>query len=330
MALHGWLDNAASFSLLGPKLAEAGYTVLSLDIPGHGKSSHLEGPYFQLRHAYLLYDLVQRVLRWGSPSQTNGTSLTSHVKPVPHFHVLGHSMGGSIGIVLSALCKSSVSKMVVVDSLVFGQSASSVLDNLKTAHRYALSGGRTMKTYENLDKAIQARYSPYFFDPFFIVCCLFRQKNNEKIESEPFPSFLFFSVCSLLHIVCPSFPLLYHFRLPGRQTISYTAAQIVLSRSAVLQDGAFESYVVPEDHPNDGSTEDALAQLPSFPPVLDASAGPLSLSHDAALYEPSLFYLTPEQIKEIYNELCCDSLFLKAGSTKTTLYCIHSCLSTLF
>ena len=39
LALHGWLDNAASFVPMLPWLS--GLDLLLLDLPGHGHSSHL-------------------------------------------------------------------------------------------------------------------------------------------------------------------------------------------------------------------------------------------------------------------------------------------------
>ena len=40
IALHGWMDNSGSLDGVAKLLAEAGYRVISLDLPGHGFSSH--------------------------------------------------------------------------------------------------------------------------------------------------------------------------------------------------------------------------------------------------------------------------------------------------
>ena len=40
IALHGWMDNSGSLNGIAELLAKAGHRVISLDLPGHGLSSH--------------------------------------------------------------------------------------------------------------------------------------------------------------------------------------------------------------------------------------------------------------------------------------------------
>jgi hypothetical protein len=42
LALHGWLDNAATFDLLAPIIAAAGYCFVALDLAGNKKCPILE------------------------------------------------------------------------------------------------------------------------------------------------------------------------------------------------------------------------------------------------------------------------------------------------
>ena len=54
IALHGWLDNAESFSLLAPQLPDA--DLVALDLAGHGWSEH------RAAHAsYLIWDDLKEI-----------------------------------------------------------------------------------------------------------------------------------------------------------------------------------------------------------------------------------------------------------------------------
>src|SRR5262245_11789511 len=74
IALHGWLDNAASFLPLSSRLPDL--DLLLLDLPGHGRSAHLPpgAEYGLTTHLHATLDAAD-ALGW------------------ERFTLLGHSMG---------------------------------------------------------------------------------------------------------------------------------------------------------------------------------------------------------------------------------------------
>ena len=77
LALHGWLDNAATFDHLAPLLPE--FQLVSLDLPGHGFSDHRPSGM-----SYHFTDMVVDVLE------------VANVLNWDFFSLLGHSMGAGI------------------------------------------------------------------------------------------------------------------------------------------------------------------------------------------------------------------------------------------
>lgn len=144
LALHGWLDNANSFTFLGPYLAEKGYHVVALDHIGHGHSDHLPkgGTYTLSRSVAFTRDAMD-ALGWESS------------------HVVGHSMGASISLMYSAVFPEKVEKLVLIEG--FGpliEPAEATTRNL----RRAIDGERSMrlknskpKLYASLSAATDAR-----------------------------------------------------------------------------------------------------------------------------------------------------------------------------
>ena len=56
LALHGWLDNAASFSEIAPLLSD--YNVVAIDLPGHGESDNRS-----LNSSYQIWDDLPQLLK---------------------------------------------------------------------------------------------------------------------------------------------------------------------------------------------------------------------------------------------------------------------------
>lgn len=70
LAIHGWQDNAGSFDSLAPLLS-LNLPVLSIDLPGHGYSSHMPSGQFY----YIFWDgviILRRIVKhykWNKVSQ---------------------------------------------------------------------------------------------------------------------------------------------------------------------------------------------------------------------------------------------------------------------
>jgi pimeloyl-ACP methyl ester carboxylesterase len=98
LALHGWLDNAASFLPLAPHFPEL--DLVMLDLPGHGRSAHL-GPGAD-------YNLLVTV---------NAVLDVADALGWERFAVLGHSMGAGIGSILAASLPRRVTRLVAIEAL---------------------------------------------------------------------------------------------------------------------------------------------------------------------------------------------------------------------
>ena len=83
LALHGWLDNAASFVPLSAHLRDI--DLVALDMPGHGASAHLP-----LGADYLLLAFVRAAF---AAADALGWE---------RFALLGHSLGGVIASLMAA------------------------------------------------------------------------------------------------------------------------------------------------------------------------------------------------------------------------------------
>lgn len=141
LALHGWLDNAASFIPLLPHLAAC--DLVALDLPGHGASAHrLPG------YDYVFVDWIHDVLDALDALDWSRAAL------------LGHSMGGAIATVVAASAPERVAKLAAIEALGplsgVADEAGTRLRQAVTARR-ALDPGKTARVIASLDAAVDAR-----------------------------------------------------------------------------------------------------------------------------------------------------------------------------
>lgn len=100
LALHGWLDNAATFDALLPLLSLT-RPVVALDLPGHGFSSHR--PPGVRYHQVDYLDDVLAVMAQLSPEA-----------PMP---LLGHSLGAGLAMMIAGALPDRVESLVLIDGI---------------------------------------------------------------------------------------------------------------------------------------------------------------------------------------------------------------------
>ena len=98
LALHGWLDNAASFACLAPLLA--GYYVVAVDLTGHGQSARRSAD-----ASYQIWDDLPEIL---GVLEALGWDT---------FDLLGHSRGAIIATLLASTFPERVHHLVLLDAV---------------------------------------------------------------------------------------------------------------------------------------------------------------------------------------------------------------------
>ena len=140
LALHGWLDNAASFDFVAPLLPDL--QIVALDFPGHGYSAHRPKGY---RYHYVDYisDVVDvaDALKWDK------------------FILMGHSLGAGVASITAGSIPECATKLILLEGL-----GAMTRDPAKS-HEYLARSLQQMKLlskkmppiYKNLQELIEAR-----------------------------------------------------------------------------------------------------------------------------------------------------------------------------
>ena len=140
LALHGWLDNAASFVPLAEHLR--GLDLVAIDLPGHGRSAHLP-PGADYSFALAMHNVldVADALGW------------------TRFALLGHSMGAGIASLLAAACPQRVERLVAIEALgALPETVENTVPRLRDAVAAARAlPGKRLRTFDSLEPAIRAR-----------------------------------------------------------------------------------------------------------------------------------------------------------------------------
>ncbi len=140
LALHGWLDNAASFVPLAAHLR--GIELVAPDLPGHGRSGHLASgaDYSFAAAVHGVLDIAD-ALGWDT------------------FSLLGHSMGAGIASLVAAGAPERVRRLVAIEALgALAEDPERTAARLRdaVAATRALAGKR-LRLFPDIATAVRAR-----------------------------------------------------------------------------------------------------------------------------------------------------------------------------
>lgn len=136
LALHGWLDNAATFDPLAPMLD--GMRVVAPDLPGHAHSDH--------RPPGVVYHFIDYVADALTVADTLGWQ---------RFALLGHSLGGAIGTLLAGACPERVERLALIEAV--GPLAEEPEQAPQRLAQSVTYGGRSTRYYDSIDQAVATR-----------------------------------------------------------------------------------------------------------------------------------------------------------------------------
>lgn len=140
LAVHGWLDNAASFAPMLPHLQD--FDVVALDLPGHGHSFHRPPG-----AGYGLPDYLDDLL--------NALDALGWAR----CHVLGHSLGGAICTLLACAVPERIERLALIEALgPLASAPGSAAQRLRQAvsERRAMIG-KQLRVFPDIATAVRAR-----------------------------------------------------------------------------------------------------------------------------------------------------------------------------
>lgn len=140
IALHGWLDNAASFDVMLPFMDNL--HVIALDCAGHGKSS--------FRSADAGYNIWQDIAEVMGVADQLGWQ---------RFALLGHSRGAIISTLVAGTFPERISHAALIDGHLptLADTRGSAVQLAKSLHEQRRYAASTPSFFHSFDRAVMAR-----------------------------------------------------------------------------------------------------------------------------------------------------------------------------
>ena len=141
LALHGWLDNAASFDALAPLLC-GHFHIVAIDFPGHGRSDWRQ-PGAWYHYVDYLSDALGAAdaLGW------------------QRFGLLGHSLGAAVASMVAGACPERVERLLLIEGLgpIAGAADDAARQLGRALAERASANAKAPRVFADLDEAVSAR-----------------------------------------------------------------------------------------------------------------------------------------------------------------------------
>lgn len=170
LALHGWLDNAASFVPIAPHLGDL--DLVAIDLPGHGRSAHLPAG-ADYSFALAMHNVldVADALGW------------------ERFALLGHSMGAGIASLVAAASPERVERLVAIEAL---GALPDTVENTVPRMRDAVAAtralrGKKLRVFDSLEPALRARMASRVVPVSEAVARLLVERGVREVRTDEGP-----------------------------------------------------------------------------------------------------------------------------------------------
>ena len=166
VALHGWLDNAASFDFILPFFDYANLDVLSVDLAGHGLSTHRSG-----LSAYNIWSDVGEI--HAVLKQIGWDKAT----------FLGHSRGAMVATLYAGTFPEKVTSLVLIEAVEPQTLEPEMLPKQLAQSIEALPKlvNKKPRVHATFDDAVKARQKGLFHIPFDVAMA-FAKRGVKKTE----------------------------------------------------------------------------------------------------------------------------------------------------
>lgn len=140
LALHGWLDNAATFDRLAPCLQ--GVHLIAIDLVGHGHSHH-RPPGVKYHYVDYVDDVVA----------------IAEALELERFGLLGHSMGAGISSLVAGVFPERVSHLMLIEGIgPMSRGAENTVEVLsRSIRQMSRYDEKKLPVYPDFDAAVAAR-----------------------------------------------------------------------------------------------------------------------------------------------------------------------------